>query len=283
VVDEYGARWYVTIEDIDDRGEIEDDTTHPATVDRLPDAATAWRAREHRRLNGSLTGAAQGRLRRCRLVLSLSTVSVVGEVFHVGRYTFTCSRRRAPHPAGPHHPPARRRSQTAVNRKEEHRDAGRMVEFPATAARRRISGRPDAGRAGRVVIQEWWGLVTTSKRSATLRAAATPPGPTCTRPDATEPTAGKLSWRSTSRSGEDLAGAAKFLAGHSSTRSWRWASAWRPPLALIRGAPPRSGPVVETIRRASSDREARTKQAEASPVLPANLPKGGLYAGRRLA
>jgi carboxymethylenebutenolidase len=102
--------------------------------------------------------------------------------------------------------------------------AGRMVEFPANGATSTgYLATPAAARGpGVLVIQEWWGLVGHIKRVCDRFAAeglvALAPdmyhGRTASEPDE----AGKLFMAlNIARAEQDLQGAARFLAGHSST------------------------------------------------------------------
>src|SRR5688572_4232210 len=101
---------------------------------------------------------------------------------------------------------------------------GTMVEFPTNG--RTTQGylaKPASGNGpGVLVIQEWWGLVPHIKHVCDRFAAE---GFTALAPDmyhgetASEPdTAGKLFMAlNIAQAEKDLAGAAKYLAGHSST------------------------------------------------------------------
>ncbi|HUM18547.1 MAG TPA: dienelactone hydrolase family protein [Candidatus Nitrosotalea sp.] len=102
--------------------------------------------------------------------------------------------------------------------------AGKMVEFPSNGhTAKGYLATPASGKGpGVLVIQEWWGLVGHIKnvcdRFATAGYSALAPdlyhGQTATEPDA----AGKLFMAlNIERAEKDLAGAAKYLAGHSST------------------------------------------------------------------
>jgi carboxymethylenebutenolidase len=102
--------------------------------------------------------------------------------------------------------------------------AGRMVEFPSNGrATQGYLATPAQGKGpGILVLQEWWGLVGHIKavcdRFAAEGFSALAPdlyhGKTASEPDA----AGKLFMALNIEHAEkDLAGAAKFLAGHSST------------------------------------------------------------------
>jgi carboxymethylenebutenolidase len=102
--------------------------------------------------------------------------------------------------------------------------AGRMVEFPSNGGTANgYLATPAAGKGpGVLVIQEWWGLVGHIKKVCDRFAAA---GYSALAPDmyhgktANEPDgAGKLFMAlNIGQAEKDLAGAAKFLAGHSST------------------------------------------------------------------
>ena len=102
--------------------------------------------------------------------------------------------------------------------------AGRMVEFQSNGGKTKgYLATPASGKGpGVLVIQEWWGLVDHIKKVADRFAAA---GYSALAPDmyhgqtATEPDgAGKLFMAlNIAQAEKDLAGAAKFLAGHSST------------------------------------------------------------------
>ncbi len=102
--------------------------------------------------------------------------------------------------------------------------AGKMVEFPSNGhTAKGYLATPAAGKGpGVIVIQEWWGLVGHIKNVADRFAAAgfsalAPDlyhGETASEPDA----AGKLFMAlNIERAEKDLSGAAKYLAGHSST------------------------------------------------------------------
>jgi len=102
--------------------------------------------------------------------------------------------------------------------------AGKMVEFPSNGhTAKGYLATPAAGKGpGVIVIQEWWGLVGHIKsvcdRFAAAGFSALAPdlyhGQTASEPDA----AGKLFMAlNIERAERDLAGAAKYLAGHSST------------------------------------------------------------------
>jgi carboxymethylenebutenolidase len=102
--------------------------------------------------------------------------------------------------------------------------AGKMVEFPSNGhTAKGYLATPAAGKGpGVLVIQEWWGLVGHIKsvcdRFAAAGYSALAPdlyhGETASEPDA----AGKLFMAlNIARAEKDLAGAAKHLAGHSST------------------------------------------------------------------
>ena len=101
---------------------------------------------------------------------------------------------------------------------------GKMVEFPSNGhTAKGYLATPASGKGpGVLVIQEWWGLVGHIKNVADRFAAA---GFSALAPDlyhgqtATEPdTAGKLFMAlNIERAEKDLSGAAKYLAGHSST------------------------------------------------------------------
>jgi carboxymethylenebutenolidase len=102
--------------------------------------------------------------------------------------------------------------------------AGKMVEFPSNGGKTAgYLATPKSGKGpGVVVIQEWWGLVGHIKnvcdRFATEGFSALAPdlyhGKTADEPDA----AGKLFMALNIKQTEkDLRGAAKYLAGHSST------------------------------------------------------------------
>ncbi|HEY7653249.1 MAG TPA: dienelactone hydrolase family protein [Methylomirabilota bacterium] len=101
---------------------------------------------------------------------------------------------------------------------------GKMVEFPSNGhTAKGYLATPASGKApGVLVIQEWWGLVGHIKnvcdRFAAAGFSALAPdlyhGQTASEPDA----AGKLFMAlNIERAEKDLAGAAKYLAGHSST------------------------------------------------------------------
>ena len=102
--------------------------------------------------------------------------------------------------------------------------AGTMVEFPSNGhTAKGYLATPASGKGpGVLVIQEWWGLVGHIKNVADRFAAA---GFSALAPDlyhgqtATEPdTAGKLFMAlNIERAEKDLSGAARYLAGHSST------------------------------------------------------------------
>jgi carboxymethylenebutenolidase len=102
--------------------------------------------------------------------------------------------------------------------------AGKMVEFPSNGQTAKgYLATPASGKGpGVLVIQEWWGLVGHIKnvcdRFAAAGFSALAPdlyhGETASEPDA----AGKLFMAlNIERAEKDLAGAAKYLAGHSST------------------------------------------------------------------
>jgi carboxymethylenebutenolidase len=102
--------------------------------------------------------------------------------------------------------------------------AGRMVEFPSNGQTTRgYLAMPASGKGpGVLVIQEWWGLVGHIKnvcgRFAAEGFSALAPdlyhGKTASEPDE----AGKLFMAlNIAQAEKDLAGAAKYLAGHSST------------------------------------------------------------------
>jgi carboxymethylenebutenolidase len=102
--------------------------------------------------------------------------------------------------------------------------AGRMVEFPSNGQTTRgYLATPASGKGpGVLVIQEWWGLVGHIKnvcdRFAAEGFSALAPdlyhGKTASEPDE----AGKLFMAlNIAQAEKDLAGAAKYLAGHSST------------------------------------------------------------------
>src|SRR5215470_11013752 len=102
--------------------------------------------------------------------------------------------------------------------------AGKMVEFPTNGhTTQAYLARPAAGKGpGVLVIQEWWGLVPHIKsvcdRFAAEGFSALAPdvyhGETASEPDA----AGKLFMAlNIAQAEKDLAGAAKYLAGQSST------------------------------------------------------------------
>jgi carboxymethylenebutenolidase len=102
--------------------------------------------------------------------------------------------------------------------------AGKMVEFPSNGhTAKGYLATPTSGKGpGILVIQEWWGLVGHIKnvcdRFAAAGFSALAPdlyhGQTATEPDA----AGKLFMAlNIERAEKDLSGAAKYLAGHSST------------------------------------------------------------------
>jgi carboxymethylenebutenolidase len=102
--------------------------------------------------------------------------------------------------------------------------AGKMVEFPSNGhTAKGYLATPTSGKGpGVIVIQEWWGLVghikSVADRFAAAGFSALAPdlyhGQTASEPDA----AGKLFMALNIEHAEkDLAGAAKFLAGHSST------------------------------------------------------------------
>jgi carboxymethylenebutenolidase len=102
--------------------------------------------------------------------------------------------------------------------------AGTMVQFPANGgATSGYLATPASGKGpGVIVIQEWWGLVGHIKQVADRFAAegfsALAPdlyhGQTASEPD----TAGKLFMAlNIAQAEKDLRGAARFLAGHSST------------------------------------------------------------------
>jgi carboxymethylenebutenolidase len=102
--------------------------------------------------------------------------------------------------------------------------AGKMVNFPSNGGTTAgYLATPAGGKGpGVIVIQEWWGLVDHIKKVADRFAAegfsALAPdlyhGQTATEPDA----AGKLFMAlNIAQAEKDLRGAAKFLAGHSST------------------------------------------------------------------
>jgi carboxymethylenebutenolidase len=102
--------------------------------------------------------------------------------------------------------------------------AGKMVEFPSNGhTAKGYLATPASGKGpGVIVIQEWWGLVGHIKsvcdRFAAAGFSALAPdlyhGQTASEPDA----AGKLFMAlNIERAEKDLAGAAKYLAGHSST------------------------------------------------------------------
>ena len=102
--------------------------------------------------------------------------------------------------------------------------AGKMVDFPSNGhSTKGYLATPASGKGpGVLVIQEWWGLVghikNVSDRFAAAGFSALAPdlyhGQTATEPDA----AGKLFMAlNIARAEKDLAGAAKHLAGHSST------------------------------------------------------------------
>ncbi|HEX4993525.1 MAG TPA: dienelactone hydrolase family protein, partial [Methylomirabilota bacterium] len=102
--------------------------------------------------------------------------------------------------------------------------AGKMVDFPSNGhSAKGYLATPASGKGpGVLVIQEWWGLVGHIKnvcdRFAAAGFSALAPdlyhGQTATEPDA----AGKLFMAlNIQRAEKDLSGAAKFLAGHSST------------------------------------------------------------------
>src|SRR5258708_13844185 len=102
--------------------------------------------------------------------------------------------------------------------------AGKMVEFPSNGhSAKGYLATPAAGKGpGVIVIQEWWGLVGHIKsvcdRFAAAGYAALAPdlyhGQTASEPDA----AGKLFMAlNIERAEEDLAGAARYPAPHSST------------------------------------------------------------------
>jgi carboxymethylenebutenolidase len=101
---------------------------------------------------------------------------------------------------------------------------GRMVEFPANGSTTQgYLSLPTAGKGpGILVIQEWWGLVnhikTVSDRLAVEGFSALAPdlyhGQTTSEPDE----AGKLFMAlNIAQAEKDLKGAARYLAGHSST------------------------------------------------------------------
>ena len=102
--------------------------------------------------------------------------------------------------------------------------AGTMVDFPSNGGTTKgYLATPASGKGpGVLVIQEWWGLVGHIKKVADRFAAA---GYSALAPDmyhgktASEPDgAGKLFMAlNIAQAEKDLAGAAKFLAGHSST------------------------------------------------------------------
>jgi carboxymethylenebutenolidase len=102
--------------------------------------------------------------------------------------------------------------------------AGAMVDFPSNGGTTKgYLATPASGKGpGVLVIQEWWGLVGHIKKVADKFAAA---GYSALAPDmyhgktASEPDgAGKLFMAlNIAQAEKDLAGAAKFLAGHSST------------------------------------------------------------------
>jgi carboxymethylenebutenolidase len=102
--------------------------------------------------------------------------------------------------------------------------AGKMVEFPSNGhTAKGYLATPTSGKGpGVIVIQEWWGLVghikSVADRFAAAGFSALAPdlyhGQTASEPDA----AGKLFMAlNIERAEKDLSGAAKYLAGHSST------------------------------------------------------------------
>jgi carboxymethylenebutenolidase len=102
--------------------------------------------------------------------------------------------------------------------------AGKMVEFPSNGhTAKGYLATPTSGKGpGVIVIQEWWGLVghikSVADRFAAAGFSALAPdlyhGQTASEPDA----AGKLFMAlNLERAEKDLSGAAKYLAGHSST------------------------------------------------------------------
>src|SRR4029450_1130081 len=119
---------------------------------------------------------------------------------------------------------SRRRSspRSEPRTRKEHVMAGKMVEFPSNGhTAKGYLSTPASGKGpGVVVIQEWWGLVGHIKNVCDRFAAAgystlAPDlyhGQTASEPDA----AGKLFMAlNIERTEKDLAGAAKYLAGHS--------------------------------------------------------------------
>jgi carboxymethylenebutenolidase len=132
--------------------------------------------------------------------------------------------------------------------------AGKMVEFPSNGhTAKGYLATPTSGKGpGVIVIQEWWGLVghikSVADRFAAAGFSALAPdlyhGQTASEPDA----AGKLFMAlNIERAEKDLSGAAKYLAGHSSTaRLGAVGFCMGGQLALFAGCTnPSVGPVVD--------------------------------------
>src|SRR4030095_3936163 len=121
---------------------------------------------------------------------------------------------------------SRRRSspRSEPRTRKEHVMAGKMVEFPSNGhAAKGYLSTPASGKGpGVVVIQEWWGLVGhlngVCARFAPAGYSALAPDLYHGQPRSAPDAAGKLFMAlNIERTEKDLAGAAKYLAGHSST------------------------------------------------------------------